>query len=732
MATTTAAAAASALRALADRVGIIGEYRDQTGKETRATSDETRVALLAAMGIDASTDERAKRALEEMEEREQHEVLEPVRVAPFDEQRRELGISIGAGAGATPLDWSAELREENGAVHVANGRTVPGDDGRLHVSLPFAPGLGYHTLHVSTGGGKGERSAEQSLIVVPTSCLTPEQVLKGRKVFGITANLYTVRSARNWGVGDFTDLAALLRWAASVGAEFVGVNPLHALRNADGDISPYSPISRLFRNPLYIDVEAVPGFGASHAEREIIGNAQFQAELRRVRGSDHVEYEAVMRLKWRLMRELHAAHLRGPRDRNPDWQRWRASQGEALECYATFRALGEHLGRDGDAPVSWHEWPEQYRDPRSAAVRRFREIHEDEIDFHRWLQFVIDQQLAQAAKSARDAGMAIGLYQDLAIGTSPNGADGWANPDLFVKGVSIGAPPDPYSATGQNWGLPPIDPRALRRQRYEYWIQLVRSSLRHGGALRIDHVMGLFRQFWIPEGRSGTDGAYVRFPSDDLLGILALESTRAGALVVGEDLGTVPDDVPPAMRRWHLLSSKVLYFERDGNAFKPAASYDAESLATANTHDMPTLDGFWRARDVEIRRSVGLVESDAAAREARATRDEEKRALLERLTADELLSPEQADELSKPEPAAAARAALRGAVHEFLCRTPAALVGLSLDDIVGEAEPVNVPGVGSDKFASWSRRLSLPIEKLASDPSVAATLRCHRSPREGR
>ncbi|HEX2780273.1 MAG TPA: 4-alpha-glucanotransferase, partial [Gemmatimonadaceae bacterium] len=608
-------------------------------------------------------------------------------------------------------------------IHRADGRDVPGEDGRLHVHLPFRQELGYHRLRIVVNGAGGERSAEQSLIVVPPSCLSPEQVLKGKRVFGITANLYSVRSARDWGIGDLGDLSELLGWAGTVGAEFVGVNPLHVLRNEGGDVSPYSPVSRLFRNPIYIDVAAVPGFELSRAAREITESAQFREELARVRTSGKVEYERVWELKSRVLRELHDARLRGPRDANPEWVRWRASQGWPLEAFATFQALATHLGHDGRGSADWREWPEEYRTPTSPGVQRFRAEHENEIDFHRWLQFVIDRQLAAAGDRARGAGMALGLYQDLAIGTSPNGSDTWTYQELFLRGVAIGAPPDPYSATGQDWGLPPIDPRRLKARRYDYWIELVRSALRHGGALRIDHFMGLFRQFWIPAGKTGKDGAYVRFPSEDLLGILALEATRAGALVVGEDLGTVPEDVPPAMRRWNVLSSKVLYFERDDQqGFHAAESYAAESLATANTHDMPTLAGFWSGRDIELRKKVGLIESDDAEREARETRGREKTQLVERLTTDGLLPRGEGD----PD-----AAALRGAVHEFLYRTPAALVGLSLDDIVGETEPVNVPGVGADKFPSWTRRLSTPIEKLATDPAVAAALRCSRATRGG-
>ena len=273
---------------------------------------------------------------------------------------------------------------------------------------------------------------------------------------------------------------------------------------------------------------------------------------------------------------------------------------------------------------------------------------------------------------------------------------------------------------GQNWGLPPLDPRRLAESGYDYFVRLVRAGLRHGGALRIDHVLGLFRQFWIPAGMTGAEGAYVRFPTDDLLGILALESTRARALVVGEDLGTVPPEVPPLLERWRLLSSKVLYFERDEKeGFRGADAYPVEALATANTHDMPSLAGFWKARDLEVKRKVGLLEGDEDERKARETRDTEKRQLVERLVAEGLLPAGK-----EPE-----GAALRGAVHELLCRTPSALVGFSLDDIVGEAEPVNVPGVGADKFPSWTRRLAMPIEQLATDPAVAASIRCSRATR---
>jgi 4-alpha-glucanotransferase len=349
-------------------------------------------------------------------------------------------------------------------------------------------------------------------------------------------------------------------------------------------------------------------------------------------------------------------------------------------------------------------------------VARFAAEHAKRVDYHRWLQFEADRQLGEAARRARSAGMRVGLYQDLAIGTAAASAHTWAFPGLFVRGVSLGAPPDPYSASGPNWHLPPLDPRALRRNRYEYFINLVRGGFRHGGALRIDHVMGLFRLFWIPDGGPASQGAYVRYPAEDLLGILALESARHTAIVVGEDLGTVPPEVPPALSRWGVLSSKVLYFEREWDGkFKPSVTYPSLALATANTHDVPTLAGFWQGRDIDTRVTVGMLDAGEAAQHAHRERERERGALLHLLASERILPHEAA-------PAAAAD--LSGAVHEFLCRTPAELVGLSLDDLGGELDAVNVPGVGPDKHSSWTRKMRLPLEEIAASDDVRKTLRC--------
>jgi 4-alpha-glucanotransferase len=700
------------LRALADELGIIPGYRDQTGQEWRETSDETRVLLLAAMEIDASTEAAAEAALEELRRTQTERLLEPVRVVEVGSADAEHVVVQIAQPQRAPLRWELELEDESGRLDRAAGVAEDGAGYAPTLRLPSSPPLGYHRLRLALDTTRGPLAAEQTLIVVPRSSMRAAELLAGKKAWGLIANLYTVRSDRNWGVGDFTDLADLLAWAGDLGAAFVGVNPLHALHNRRMDVSPYSPVSRLFRNPLYIDVERAAEMPEADYERRLIASSKIQRQIKELRRAGQVDYDRVISLKRRVLEHLHLTFL-GDGERQRVYDEWCARREPELTQYATYMALAAEHGGD------WRRWPPELHDPHSPAVREFAQANEAKVDFERWLQFETDRQLGEAAARGRRGGLAIGLYQDLAIGSSPAGSDTWSFPHLFVHGACIGAPPDPYSATGQNWGLPPIDPRRLKEDGYRYFIRLVRAAFRHAGALRIDHVMGLFRAFWIPDGHSGADGAYVRYPSDDLLGILALESVRNNALVVGEDLGTVPPDVPPALAKWGILSSKVLYFERgDAGSFTPADRYAADALATANTHDMATLAGFWEGVDIELRAAVGLLKpSDVQSAREERTRD--KRELLRALSRAGVLD-KRVD--ASPDDTQISVAELRGAVHDFLALTPSVLVGVALDDVAGEVDPVNVPGVGQDQHPSWRRRMSKTLARLREDPETEVAL----------
>lgn len=699
------------LRALASSVGIVDSYVDQTGRERRETSDETRRALLAAMGIAASTDAEVRATLAEF--RANRALIPPVHVVEAtNASRRKLEVRAPSARAQTG-PWRLEVEREDGERTITEGPWRGA--GTLELELSDLP-LGYHRVTLTMKAGHREWASEQTLIVVPSQCTSPKELLGDDRAFGLVANLYTIRSATNWGAGDLSDLSRLAQAAAPAGADFVGVNPLHALLNRGAHVSPYSPVSRLFRNPIYIDVAKVPEVVSTPALRERIDAPELRAEIDALRESAAVRYEQVMAVKGLVLDAAYrvfAEHVRGSgSERGRAYDAYVAAHEPALTRFATWMAIAEEPGRGAD----WRAWPEELQHPESDAVNELARAHGARVDYHRWVQFETDRQLSAASAVARDAGMRVGLYQDLAIGTSPTGADVWAFQDLFIRDVNIGAPPDPYSATGQNWGLPPIDPRALRRSGYRYFIDLVRNAFRHAGALRIDHVMGLFRLFWIPAGKRGGEGAYVRYPANDLLGIIALESMRNRALVVGEDLGTVPRDVPPALDKWGILSSKVFLFEQEKRGgFKPSSRYPALALATANTHDLPPIAGFWSGHDIDVRREVGLIASDADAEQARTDRDAERSAILDRLFRERVL-PKPVAPHSAPD--------LRAAVHAFLCRTKSVLVGLSLDDLAGETEAVNVPGVGPDQYASWTRKMRLPIETIMASTDALTVMRC--------
>lgn len=778
--------APSALRALAEYAGLLSQYEGMDGTLHRAT-DATRERLLAALGYDVADDAAAGRALETARADDRTRPVRPVRVAGAEDA---LCVPLALGdTGGAEVAWHVAFVREDGTTHEAEGRTRLDAHGGAVVDVGAAAGggavpLGYHRLRVTVRGtavdrGIDEHVAEQALVVAPARCADPAVLLGGERVAGITANLYAVRGRRNWGAGDLTDLHTLADLAARHGASFVGVNPLHALRTGGEEPSPYSPISRRYRHLLYLDVEAVPELAGCTEARALLADPAHAAAVARLRGLDRVDYRGVLAAKRPVLEALHRAFRAGPAGdaRRRAYDAFVRQEGAALDRFAVFAALDEHFRAAGCG--WWREWPAEYHHPDGPAVAAFAAAHAEPVDFHRWAQFALDAQLAGAAAHARGAGLTVGLYQDLAVGASPAGADAWGDPALYVRGASIGAPPDPLGPEGQNWGLPPWNPRVLAARGYRDWAELARAGMAHAGALRIDHALGLFRQFWIPERMTGHDGAYMRFPADDLLGVLALESVRAnggaGALVVGEDLGTVPPEVPAALARRGVLSSKVLYFERgEGGAFTPPRRYPRAALATVNTHDLAPLAGWWAGRDVELRHEVGSLD-DAGVVAARAERAGERAQLVQLLVAEGVLDPALLggagasgvgtlgtagakvpdaelsdgaatgaapldDGASGPDalgdnnalgddalgPDALDEAVVRAAVHAALRRAPSWLAGLALEDLVGEPEPVNMPGIAGDRFASWTRRLRVPVEELADDPRVARAFGAER------
>ena len=700
----------SHLDQLAEYVGILPSYLGFDGKP-KETPTQTKQALLKVMGLRADTEKAAREQLNALQDEDLTEPLDPVAVHQYGAQNK-LVVRAPRRAGA--LRWRVDIRSERGRVASREG--IYDGGGPLEIDTPNF-GAGYYDVRLRMTTRRAESEATQSLIVVPERCVTPRDLFGDRKAIGVFANLYSIRGDRNWGVGDVGDLETLSRWVASVGGAFVGLNPLHALLNRGGDISPYGPVTRLWRNPLYIDVDRVPEFhDGINAGR--IRTPEIEAALAALRESPKVQYEQSWAMKTLALDSLYTSFLdlrsrHATHPRVAEFNEFVERGGRWLDDYATWMAIAESRNE-----WTWKIWPTELQDRDSEAVRRFAAEHTRRIDFYRWAQFELDRQIGEVAASCKTHGMPIGLYQDLAVGSSSTGSDTWAQRDLFREGASVGAPPDPYSDFGQNWGLPPIDPRALRRDRYRYFIQLVRGGFRHAGALRMDHVMGLFRLFWIPDGATGREGAYVTYPSEHLLGILALESQRHKALVVGEDLGVVPPEVPPAMQKRGILSSKVLYFEREGEGgFKPQSAYPELALASVNTHDMPTIAGFWSGRDIELRKSLGLVDEAGSANGA-GQRENEKKKLLDRLREDGAMPLHEHPPLD-----VSGVPLVKRRVHEFLCASPVALFALSLDDLGDETEPINVPGVGTDRYPCWSRKMHKTIPEIATTAGEEIT-RC--------
>lgn len=531
-------------------------------------------------------------------------------------------------------------------------------------------------------------------------CTDIADVFGDRRAFGVMANLYSVRGTQSEGIGDLADLADLAAWCGRIGGAFVGVNPLHAGRKDGDEVSPYSPITRLFPDPIYVRIRDVPEFATSPEAQRLHDAAGLDTLDRR----DRIGYAEVRDRKRALLERLAAAFQELPpeHERRRAFESFTARDDPELSDFATFVALEAAHGR------TFREWPHGLANPKDTGIDAERKRLATAIDACRFAQFELDRQLACAATRAHAAGLALGLYTDLAVGSVDDGFDAWAYGDLTVPGIQIGAPPDDFQREGQGWALTPLHPHRLVEERgRRYWRRLLRGAMRHAGALRIDHVMGLFRQFWIPDGCSPKDGAYVTLPWPALLSILAEESRAANAVVIGEDLGTVPDGLPERLRRCRILSSRVLLFERDDEGFLPADRYPTHALATANTHDLPTLRGYLEGVDIEQRSAAGGFPDETDRRVAHDRRRRDIALLRARIAGHE--STDDAAEFVRD-------------VHAFLDRTPSVLVGLSLDDLTNEAEGVNLPGIPMARHASWSRRMHRSIETLDDDAHVRQAL----------
>jgi len=698
------------LMQLADAAGIEGGYWDGLGMR-RDLHEQTAVALLAALGL--APGNTADTQYQALADAAFMTPLPPCVVVTAGGTAHVM-LALPRIHLDTTIAWRITLEtgeEHDGAFALSQSTPVEereiGGNQYVRFTLPIPADIpvGYHELCVPS------HDCATLLIVAPARCFIPETLAQGGKCWGLAVQLYALRSSHNWGIGDFGDLSALATAAGRAGAAFIGLNPLHARHIAcPNETSPYAPSSRLFLDPLYIDVESVEGYATSPEVQSAIAHPDFRKQLADARNEPLVNYASVTALKLRVLHRLfrHFQHVVASLNASlaSDYHEFKLRGGAALARFAEFEALRLYLTETTGRICAWHDWPSEFHDPMGAALVRFRGESADRIEFQIYLQWLAATQLRRAELAARAAGMPIGLYCDLAVGAAHDSAETWSEQQLFAHDVSVGAPPDMLNRQGQSWGLPPWKPRALVRQRYAPLRALLAANMRNAGALRIDHVMALARLFWIPKGLSGADGGYVRNPFDELAAIVALESVRNRCMVIGEDLGSVPDGLRDSLRDRGFLSYRVLVYERhwqsDGRFCLPD-EYPPQSLATVATHDMPTVTEYWHGGDIARRAQLGMHPGIQQQEEEAARRHGERAGIL-RLLGELGLSP------AHPETAAAVVESL----HEAIARTRSMLAVVQLDDLLGETEPVNIPGTYRE-YPNWRRKLALSIEEIAGD-----------------
>jgi 4-alpha-glucanotransferase len=618
--------------------GIANGYHDVAGRWIDVPP-ETLAAIREAMGAPADPQEGDDPG--------------PPGTAPDDDPVVTFRAGSEPPAGATAGGpWELHT-EDGGVVAVDAGGGLPPD-------LP----LGYHRLRSVDG------DRERLLVVSPGRCHLPDDL----RTWGWAAQLYATRSRDSWGIGDLADLRRLAGWSRSRGAGMCLVNPLHASVPDYPQPSPYYPSSRCFRNPLYLRIEEVPG-AADEADAGF-DLASLAAEGRALNSDRRIDRQAVWKLKKTALEHLWARFSASGGD--PEFDAFRAEHGETLRDFATHCALTERF------TGPWTEWPEEYRRPDSPAVDRFAADHADRVGYHAWLQWLTEAQLASA-------GAEIDLMQDLAVGVDPGGADAWLWQDTMALGMRVGAPPDDFNTKGQDWGLPPFDPWRLRLAGNDPWIRTVQFGLRAAGGIRVDHVMGLFRLFWIPMGVAPADGAYVRYRHGEMLDILALECHRAGAYAVGEDLGTVEDFVREELHERGVMSYRLLWFEPN----RPP-EFPRQALAAVTTHDLPTIAGMWTGADLAEQHDLGLDPNEEG---SRAIRDK---------LADWSGSPADADP-----------ADVIVNTYRLLAEAPSMILTATLDDAAVVEERPNVPGT-IDVRPNWSIALPVPLEDLEKSPTAEA------------
>jgi 4-alpha-glucanotransferase len=706
--------------ALLDRAaalcGIEPDYWDIFGRR-HFTTVAAKQTILRAMGWAVGSAEELERSLAE-HKRSEWQRIAPATVVAMEADQVEFPLHLPAERMGETV--SISVRREDGAVdafqlrasELAQSGSMEMDGRRwvqLRARLPLRVPAGYHEIEVKGGGAE----ATTRYIAAPEKAWTHAELARGGRAAGIAVALYGLRSVRNWGCGDFRDLWSVIDWAAEdLRASFVGLNPLHAIHNRRPfNTSPYLPNCIFYQNFLYLDIEGMEEYALCGRAQRLRRSEAVEREIEELRATQFVEYERVAALKLRFLWLLFAQFRRECKKSaafGAEFEAFRGREGDLLRRFAIYCALDRRLHQCDPNVWLWTEWPAAYQNPDSDETRAFALEHEGEVTFFEWIEWQIDRQLAAAQQHALERNLSIGLYHDLALATDRFGSDLWAHRPFFVGGCRVGAPPDDFAPQGQDWGFPPPNTQRHREDGYRLFAESIRKNCRRGGALRIDHVMRLFRLYWIPDGCDATQGAYVREMSEDFVRVLALESLRNRVTIVGEDLGTVEPAIRETLERFGILSYRLFFFEKNEHGdFRDAKDYPAHALVSSTTHDLPTLAGFWTGADIEARRNAGVID-EVAWRAQWDLRAREKQKMLDRLFAQGLLGPTLPRRASDyPE----WTGELHNAAIGFLAQTPSQLLAVNQEDITKEPAQQNLPGT-TWQYPNWGRKMRFTVEEL--------------------
>jgi 4-alpha-glucanotransferase len=712
----------SLLEQLVEYRGIESNYNDAWGRPT-TINPATKSKLLSAMGYPVDEPDLLLKQVQDNNNKTWLSVLNPVQVLRIQEH---IQVVVRLPIELVTDEYVAHIDTERGDV--LQHRFIPIDGQLINVAhiediefqeylidIPVTLPTGYHCLSVLIDD---DVLGSMRLIIAPTSCFIPEALAQGKKIWGLSIQLYCLRSDHNWGVGDFTDLSFLVEKSAKQGADFVGLNPIHALYPANADAcSPYGPSSRRWLNFIYIDVTALNGYQQATTQA-VVNNADFQQKLQKARTIDWVDYELVTELKLHALEKIfeyqNSQFLSKNTKLNKVFKAFVAEGGDSLQTLAVFDVLQENLAAQNKPAWGWPVFPKEFSDFHNPAVKTFTKKHIKRIKFFVWLQWQAALQLEQANQVAKQHNMLIGLYSDLAVGVSEGSAEMWGNKDLYCADASVGAPPDVLGPLGQNWGLPPMDPEKLYAQQYQPIIELFDANMRATGALRIDHVMALLRLWWVAKDDDAKDGGYVYYPVDDLLAILALESHRHQSLVIGEDLGTVPEQIRTKLADNGVYSYRVFFFEQsqDGGFFSPQ-HYPEQSMSTLTTHDMPTLRGYWHCHDLELGKELGLYPTDEILNDLYTSRHTNKQAILDTLHSHHSINEDVGNDVHQ----VGMSKALNFGLQTHMAGGASALLSLQLEDWLEMDKPVNIPGTFNE-YPNWRRKLTRNLQDIFNDSSL--------------